>query len=217
MLKKSITYEDLNGNEVTDTFRFNFTKLELLETDLMLEGLEDTVKRLTETKDSQQAYTLFKDIILSAYGEVSSDGKYFMKEDDDGRPLRRRFASSPACSEMILEFLQDPEAGAKFIEACLPAKLVAEVKAAKASSDLQKIKSEEQIAELVKEAAARQDDPETRIEPGTVPESAKGFGDYSKSELLAMSNEEFRKLVPSNPKDMTQDQLLIAFERKNSQ
>lgn len=220
MLKKTITYEDLNGDEVTDTFHFNFTKLELLETDLKLEGLEDTVRRLTETQDSQQAYKLFKDIILSAYGEKSPDGKYFLKEDDNGRPLSRKFAASPACSEMIIEFLQKPEEGAAFIEACLPAKLVAEVKAAKQAEDLHKVKSDEHIATLVQQAAERQANPETRIEPSTPPkgvETPRKFEEYSKEELLALPDEAFRQLVPSSPKDMTQEQLLIAFERKNRQ
>lgn len=130
MLKKTITYEDLNGNEVTEDFYFNFTKLELMETDLMMDGVEETVKRLNDTQDAKEAYGLFKKIVLSAYGEKSADGRYFIKEDDAGRPLSKRFEQSPACSELIIEFLEDPKVGAAFIEGTLPAKLVAEVKAA---------------------------------------------------------------------------------------
>lgn len=126
MIKKFITYEDYNGNTVTDPFYFNMTKLELLEWDLETEGgLEGLMKKLSETTDAKKAYYIFKDILLKAYGEKSEDGKTFVKSPE----LRVKFESSPALGELIIEFLQNPELSAKFIEGILPSAWIKEAAA----------------------------------------------------------------------------------------
>ena len=122
MLKKSITYDDLNGIEVTDDFYFSFTQLELLELDLEVGGIEDVIRELSATTDGKRAYKLFKDVILAAYGEKSDDGRRFMKVDPQGNPLKYNFEGSPALSVMIIEFLQDPNLGAEFLRGTLPSK-----------------------------------------------------------------------------------------------
>lgn len=225
MLKKSITFEDYSEppQEVTRDFYFNFTKLEVIEM-LEVDELEKTLQRLTETEDNKEAYGLFKKLILSAYGEKTPEGG-FTKVDPDGRPLSRKFEQSPACSELIIEFLQNPLAGGQFVEACLPAKMVAEAKAAQAQNP-----SKSELEKLVQDAATRQENPETAIAPDTRPvgeerleelrtveQKAKTFDDYTKEELLDMPQEQFQSLIPANAKDMSQAQLLIAFERKNKQ
>ena len=35
MLKKTITFEDYNGNQVTEDYYFNFTKAEVVQLDLI--------------------------------------------------------------------------------------------------------------------------------------------------------------------------------------
>lgn len=226
MLKKTITFEDYSEppKEVSRDFYFNFNKLEVIEM-LEVEDLEGTLKKLTETEDGPEAYALFKKIILSAYGERTPEGG-FTKEDENGRPLSKKFEQSPACSELIISFLQDPMSGGAFVEGCLPAKMVAEAKAAQAANP-----SKAELAKLVEEAGRRQENPETAIAPGTPPvgqeqaleelrtvqEQSKKFEDYSKEELMALSDEDFAKLVPINsPKDMSQAQLMVAFERKSA-
>lgn len=211
MLKKSITFEDYSEppKEVTQDFYFNFTKLEVIEM-LEVDDLEGTMKKLQETEDGPEAYALFKKIILAAYGERTPEGG-FTKEDDNGRPLSRKFEQSPACSELIIGFLQDPLTGGAFIEGCLPARLVKEAKAAQAANP-----SKAQIEQMVQTAAERQEDPATAIEPGTDLNNPK-FEDFSEEQLLAMTDDEFASIVPvHSPKDMTQPQLMVAFKRKSA-
>jgi len=219
MLKKTITFEDYSEppREISRDFYFNFTKLEVIEM-LEVEDLEGTLKTLQETQDGPKAYEMFKKLILRAYGEKTPEGG-FTKEDENGRPLSKKFETLPACSELIIEFLQNPLLGADFIEKCLPAKMVAEAKEAQKNNP-----SKAELEKMVAEAAERQENPETRIEPGTPPaelrvveEDTKTFDDFSKEELLEMSQEQFQSLVPRDPKSMTQAQLLVAFERKNKQ
>jgi len=178
MLKKSITYEDYNDETQTEDFYFNFTKLELVELDVKFEGgLEGHIKRLTDTDNGKDAYYMFKDIVLSAYGVKSEDGKRFIKSDT----LRQEFEASPALSELIMGFLMNPKDGAQFIEACLPAKLVAEAKSA---------------------AAAKSDQPELPL-PTPVPAypvlvEDDHSKDFTQKQLTEMSREELLATLQKN-------------------
>ncbi len=62
MLKKTITFDDYSEppKEVTETFYFNFTKIEIMEK-LQLEDLEGKIQRLTETENAKEAYNIFKE------------------------------------------------------------------------------------------------------------------------------------------------------------
>lgn len=125
MLKLDITYDDFDGNERTDPFYFSFTKLEMIEKELELGGIENTIKQLSETQDAKKAYDLFKELVLQTVGKKSEDGKRFVKSPE----IRAEFEQSNAMSELIFGFLKDAEAGAKFVEGVLPQKAVAEAKA----------------------------------------------------------------------------------------
>lgn len=230
MLKKTVTFDDLEGTEVSRDFYFNFNKLEIMEMELKTGGLEEKVKQLTETENGMEAYELFKWILLSAYGKKAPNGIDFYKKDPEtGRPYADDLEASPALGEIILEFLNDPNAGAAFVQQCLPPKLVKEALAEQArlqEKSPEKLSSEN-ISEMVAVAAERQADPETAVAPGmhlnenneleelrTVAVEKK-FDDYTREELLVLDDAEFSRLVPSRPTDMTREQLQIAMERKN--
>lgn len=208
MLKKTITYDNYNGDTVAEDFYFNFTKLEIMEK-LELDELQATIERLTETDNAKEAYQLFKKLILDAYGEKSPDGRQFIKSPE----ITQRFEQSPALSEMIIEFLQNPALGGQFIEGTLPPKLVAEAKAAQANNP-----TDAEVTAMVHEAERRQENPDTAVLPTAPPVLAKplrrSFDDYSEAELLEMSAPEFQDLVPRDPKHMSKAQLMIAFQRK---
>ena len=126
MIKKFITYVDYNDQKVTEPFYFNMTKLELLEWDLAVDGgLEGLMKQLSETSDARKAYGIFKDILLKAYGEKSEDGKQFRKSPE----IQSNLEASPALGELIIEFLENPELSAKFIEGILPSAWLKEASA----------------------------------------------------------------------------------------
>lgn len=219
MFTKLVQFEDLEGNTVQDTFYFNFNKLEVIEM-MELDRLEEKMQRLSKTaeekgvddpENSREAYETFKDLILKAYGHKAPNGRDFHKKDPDtGRPYRNDLEASPALSEIIIEFMQNPDLGAQFVEKCLPPKMVAEVKAQQ--------KTPEEITELVTEADRRQQDPETRIEPGTLPAGVeppqeKRQEDLTADDIRGMDDEAFAKL---DPKRLNQDAMYAAFTRKSS-
>ena len=194
MLKKSITYYNLDEKEVTEDFYFAFTKLELMETELEIGGIEQTIERLQQTQNVKEAYKIFKQLILAAYGEKSDDGRYFLKEDDNGRPLSKKFEASPAMSELILEFLSDPQAGAKFMQGCLPANLV------KQFDDAQAV------------LKAAEDVPEPEV-PVVEEKKPLQIEDFSREELLEMPKQQFDELAGTDPRRMDKDVMVIAMER----
>ena len=127
MLKKTLTYDDLDENTITDDFYFHLNKLEIMKMSLEFDGasgLEEIMKKLTETDNAREAYGLFEKVLLSAYGVKGADNKTFIKSPE----LTQAFAQSSALGELIFEMLENPKDAALFIEQVLPSKLVAEAK-----------------------------------------------------------------------------------------
>jgi hypothetical protein len=117
VFKKTITYEDYNGQKVTEDFYFHLSKAELMELELSkTNGLSDFMQRLIQTKDGKEIVDTFKTIILSAYGQKSEDGRRFIKTPE----LREEFTQTPAYSELFMEFAMNAEAGSEFIRNLVP-------------------------------------------------------------------------------------------------
>ena len=127
MLKKTITYEDFDGNTCTEDFYFNLNRLEMEELqisvdggmDAMIERLipeevknnpsEDFVMEINQT--SRDIWNLVKLIIDSSYGIKSEDGKRFRKSPE----ILDDFKSTNAYVELIMELASDNEAAENFM------------------------------------------------------------------------------------------------------
>lgn len=137
MYIRPITYIDLEGNKRTEEFCFNLNKAELTEMHLSATGgLDNVVRRIIATQDNAGLVDIFKKLILDSYGEKSLDGKYFMKEDEDGRPLSRKFKQSEAYAALFMELSSDEEKAIEFITNIMPKDL--RDKAVEASNDFRK-------------------------------------------------------------------------------
>ena len=103
MYKKTMKFVDFDGNERTEDFYFNLTKAELMEMEMSTTGgLAEAIKNIVAAQDAPSIIKIFKDLILKAYGEKSPDGKRFMKEDADGRPLYPKFRDTEAYSLSLI-------------------------------------------------------------------------------------------------------------------
>lgn len=121
MLKKTITYEDYYGNSITEDFRFNLNKSEVAKLELTTPGgLQNYVQKLTKDMDGKKITDFFEKLILDSYGEISLDGKRFIKIDDNGRPLYKDFIQTDAYNVLFIELVTDSTAAAKFLEGILP-------------------------------------------------------------------------------------------------
>ena len=114
MYKKTIEFEDFNGNKRKEQFYFNLSKAELMEMELSTQaGVEEKLKMLIATKDNEKIVKTYKDLILRSYGIKSEDGTRFIKSQE----LRDSFEQSAAYSEFFIELLSDQEEQARFINA----------------------------------------------------------------------------------------------------
>ena len=117
MLKREITYEDFDGNQVTDTFYFNLNRTELIELEVGYEGgLQAALQRIIESKDNKKIIEEFKKIILMAYGVKSEDGKRFIKNDH----LREDFTQTAAFDALFMDLATNDNAAANFVMGILP-------------------------------------------------------------------------------------------------
>lgn len=229
MFKKTMKFDDLEGNEVTQTFYFNYNKKEIAEL-LEFKQLEEKIKLLqtpisesglTELENTKQAYDIFQDLILDAYGEKGADNVTFVKNEE----LRNYWKSHVAFVELIFEFLENPQLGSEFIENCLPAKMVAKAKEELLAENQGKLTSSTLTA-MVQEADRRQNDPATAIEPGdtslvsppVAPEEddggvpAKRPEDLTPEDIREMDDIAFRKL---DVQKLSRETMVAAFQRKS--
>lgn len=117
MLKKTIKYVDYNGNPREEDCYFNLTRTELLQLDLTSEGsFQDLVHKIIQTQDKKALWHLFKEIVLTSYGEKSLDGKKFIKSSE----LAAEFACTPMFDELMVELCSGEEAVNKFIDGIMP-------------------------------------------------------------------------------------------------
>jgi len=136
MLKKTITYEDFNGNQRTEDLYFNLTKAELMEMELSANGgLEATINKIIAAQDSKEIMELFKGIVLKAYGEKSLDGKTFDKSEE----VKNKFINSQAYSDIFMELATDADKATEFFNGIIPKDLAAEVKKEQKKSNLKAV------------------------------------------------------------------------------
>ena len=117
MLKRDITYEDFNGETITETFYFNLTKTEIIELEVEYKvGLEETIKAIIKAQDNKSLIAEFKKIVLLAYGVKSEDGRRFIKSDK----LREEFSQSAAYDALFMDMATNEDSGANFIMGIIP-------------------------------------------------------------------------------------------------
>jgi hypothetical protein len=123
VLKKTVTYKDFNDEEVTEDLYFHFSKAELVELEMREKGgLSNALQRIIDAEDGKSIMAEMKNIIVSAYGKRSGDGRRFIKNDQ----LREEFLSSEAYSTFFMELLTDATAASAFVNGVIPPDLAAD-------------------------------------------------------------------------------------------
>jgi hypothetical protein len=124
VLKKTITYTDFNGEEVSEDFFFHLSKAELVELELSHQGgLSAALEKIVASEDGKSIIAEFKNIILGAYGQKSLDGRRFVKN----ATIREEFESSEAYSTLFMELVTDAGAASEFINGIIPAGMAEDV------------------------------------------------------------------------------------------
>lgn len=117
MYKKTITYEDYDGVERTETLYFNLSKAELMELEIGTPGgFSSKIHKIIDAKDTSELVSLFKFFIERSYGVKSPDGRRFIKNQE----VLDDFMQTEAYSELYMELASDAEAAAAFVNGLMP-------------------------------------------------------------------------------------------------
>lgn len=117
MLKKTITYEDYDGNTITEDFYFNLTKAELIKMELSEQGgLSEAYERIINARDVPEMIRIFDQLIEKAYGVKSPDGKRFIKNEE----VYEAFKENPAYDVIFSELITDTEKSLEFFNGIIP-------------------------------------------------------------------------------------------------
>lgn len=120
MLKKTITFKNLEGEDVTRDFYFNFTEAELTEMEYGTQGgYSNLLQSIIDAQDVPSIMKVFKEIVLRSYGVKSQDGIRFEKSEE----LSTHFMQSDAYNVLFMELIQDSNKFAEFCNALIPNKL----------------------------------------------------------------------------------------------
>lgn len=125
MIKKTVTYEDLNGVSRTESFYFHYYESEILEMELSVDGgFAERIQRIIDAKDQTTLIRVIKKFVLDAYGVKSDDGRQFIKNDE----VRARFEQCPAYSKIFMELVLDDKVAADFVNGVVPPEMAERVK-----------------------------------------------------------------------------------------
>lgn len=131
MLKKLITYTDLNGVERTEEFYFNLSKPEIVKMQSSIKGGYDVrLKGIANELNGGAIMEFFEELITKSYGEKSEDGRRFMKSEE----ISRGFMETPAYEKLFEELVTNDKAASEFVNAVMPSDLIDQVAANKAAN-----------------------------------------------------------------------------------
>ena len=188
MLKKTITFTNFDGKEVTEDHYFHLSQAELAEMQLSHDGGYDAhLKRIIEAEDGKTIVEEMKSLIEKSYGKKSGDGNRFEKSAD----LFDRFQSSPAYSVLFMELCTDAEASSAFVNGLLPADLNTQTQKISDKPDLRPVEGGPKGVR----AGVRQGDEQPAQEVRVL----------TKAEALDMNGEELGKLLQTGQARISDD------------
>lgn len=107
MLHKKVTYTNYNGEVVNEDVYFNLTSMELVKMEAKYEmSISDKIKEVVDANDFRGIIALFEDLLLTAYGVKSEDGRRFVKDEQ----ATKEFGDSIAYAEIFEQIILNPEA-----------------------------------------------------------------------------------------------------------
>ena len=151
MQKLTVQYDNFDGDTVTEDLYFNLNIKELQEMEEWAIPLTERIAQLTKTQNGKDAFQLMRDIVETAYGERSADGKRFVKNPE----IRKNFTEGLAYDEVIMMFLDGSLDLGKFIEGLLPKK-VFEMAKKNSKSDVKEYLVKHDIDPKIADEAASQ-------------------------------------------------------------
>ena len=124
MLRKTVTFYNDEGEEITKNCYFNLTQAEIVDDEFggtPGDSFVTILRKMTNEKDISKLIVFVKKIMLASYGEKTSDGG-FIKNDT----IRDKFAASQEYSEIFFQICQNTESVADFVNGIVPKAMLKE-------------------------------------------------------------------------------------------
>jgi len=119
LLKKTITYTNFDGNEVTETHYFHLSKADLIKMEVSRKGgLQAYLEEVVRSQDGKQIIETFEMLIRESYGMRTEDGRFFKNPAD-----ANAFMSGEAYSELFMSLVTNADAAAEFVNGIIPSGL----------------------------------------------------------------------------------------------
>ena len=113
MFKREIEYVDFNGVERKEDFYFHLSLPEVTRIEAEAgETLKDHIQQLVTNNKVKELLDFLEDVILTSYGEKTTDGRSFRKNKE----LREEFENSPAYAEFFEQLITEEGLAEKFGE-----------------------------------------------------------------------------------------------------
>jgi hypothetical protein len=181
MLKKSITYKNLDGEDITGDFYFHLSEADIAEMELEAKGgLETHLRKIVAEENRAEIIAAFKNIIGKAYGRRNEDGVRFEKSSE----ITKAFMETDAYSVLFISFFRDANSLTEFVKGCLPKSVVERINAAPA-------------------ALEQADVP--------LPAKKKDLVEYSMEELVQLPKSELERLIRDTKGNVPKEVLLLAL------
>jgi hypothetical protein len=117
MIKKTVTYNNFDGDTVSEVLHFHFTKAEIAELEASEKGgMVAWGEQLQESGDIGEILEALKKIIGKSYGEKVDGGRRFTKSKD----IVDAFLSSEAYSAFLFQLLGNPGEAGEFFKGLVP-------------------------------------------------------------------------------------------------
>ncbi len=121
MIKKTITYEDFNGEKRTKDFYFHMNQVEFAKLNGEVPGgLEKRIQDIIANQDQDAMLRLVDLLVSRSYGERDDEDGGFTKIGKNGRPLYEKFVNTSAYDNLIIELIQGEKNIVTFLRGIMP-------------------------------------------------------------------------------------------------
>lgn len=123
MIKKTITFEDYNGDERTKDFYFHMNQVEFSKLNGEVPGgIEKRMQKVIEDRDEDGLLRIIDLLVSRGYGEFNDEDE-FTKISRSGRPLFEKFVNTDAYDQLIIELIQNETNIVEFLRGMMPKKV----------------------------------------------------------------------------------------------
>ena len=124
MLKRTISFVDIDGNKVSEEFYFNVAREDMIELMVEKPEMEDKLQAMVDSMDGRSIDSLLKEFILLGVGRRPEGTRQFVKNEE----VTNDFRYSGAYGQLLWELANDPTLAEEFMEGIFPPSLLDEMK-----------------------------------------------------------------------------------------